>query len=262
MGTKNVPAKSGGGGVVKWEDRLAKYAKDAVDQEASVATGQFISTRAGQLSYQGNPIKDNTLDVVVADGILENCYYEGEFDAKNPAPPVCYAFGRDDKEMKPHEKSTKKQAESCADCPQNVFGSAERGEGKACKNTRRLALLPTTNMTPDGLKKMEAAYIKVPVTSVKGWAAYTRGIAALRHRPPFGVVTRLKTEPDQKNQFRMTFEHVSDLPESLLPVAMDRHEELKEAIGFPYAPPQENAPKRTAAGGRARVENKPTKRKF
>lgn len=243
MGTKNLPVKPKDGAVTRWQDRMAAYAKNAVDQEASVSTGQFLSTRAGQLSYQGNPIKDNKIDVVVADGILENCYYEGEFDAENPMPPVCYAFGRDEKEMKPHAESSKPQSESCVGCRHNEWGTAERGKGKACKNVRRLALLPTTDMTVGGLKKMEPAYLKIPVTSVKGWAAYIRGIAAMRHRPPFGVVTKVACVPDVKTQFKVTFEHVADLPDNLAEVATDRHDEIMETIGFPYAKPLEQAAK-------------------
>lgn len=252
MAKSNMPAKPAGRtGVTRWEDRLANYAKAAVEQEASVSTGQFISTKAGQLTYQGNPVKDNTLDVVVIDGILENTYYEGKYDPNNPAPPICYAFGRDDKEMKPHERSSKPQAKSCGECKWNQWESADEGRGKACKNTRRLALLPTTDMTAAGLKKMEAAFLRVPVTSVKGWAAYTRGVAALRHLPPFGVVTRIRTVPDPKNQFRMTFEHNGDIPEPLMETVVERHEAMREEIAFPYPEATEAAEKKPARNERS-----------
>lgn len=241
--TKNVPAKAGGKNLpTTWEARLASMAKESVQQEASVSTGQFISTRAGQLSYNGNPVQGNKLDAIVVDAILENCYYKGDFDPDNPAPPVCYAFGRDDKDMHPHEQSPEPQAKSCAECELNEFGTADRGKGKACKNIRRLALLPAQPLDAEALEKAEIAYLKTPVTSVKGWAAYVRTLDALRKRPPIGVVTEISTVADPKSQYKVLFNHKLDLPAAPLEAVFARLEEVKSGIAFPYAPPSTEAP--------------------
>lgn len=224
-----------------WEERLAARAQAAVEQEASVSAGQFISVRAGQLSYDGNAIAGNKMKVVVLDAILENAYYEGKFDPDNPAPPLCYAFGRDDKELAPHEKATKPQHETCKGCPHNEWGSADGGErrGKACKNIRRLALIPAEPLSAEALGKSDVAYFKLPVTSVKAWAAYVRALAALRKRSPEGCVTEISVASDPKTQFKVSFNHVLDLKNELLGVVMPRADTARDEIAFPYPEPQE-----------------------
>lgn len=241
--TKNVPAvKKSSTALASYEDRLAAMAKQSTEQEASVASGQFLSTKAGQLSWNGSPAVGNKLQVIVLDAVLENAYYPGEYDPENPQPPVCFAFGRDDKNMSPHEASSEPQSDSCHTCAMNEFGTAERGKGKACKNIRRLGLVSASPMSEEGIGKGEIAYLKTPVTSVKGWAAYVRMLDALHHKPPLGVVTEIGSVPDPKSQFKLTFTHVADIPSDILPAVFDRHEEVKNAIEFPYSPPSSEPP--------------------
>lgn len=219
-----------------WRGEMAKHATAMVEQESSVATGQFITTRAGQLSYQGTPFKDNKMQVVVVDARLENAYYEDKFDPDNPASPVCYALGNDDKTMKPHEKSSKPQADFCRNCKWNEFESADQGRGKACKNIRRLALLPgdEKQLTPAALEKNEFAILKVPVTSVKGWAGYVRGLHVLQKIAPIGAVTEIRTQPDPKTQFRILFEQVEAVDEKLMPLLISRIPEAAQQLVQPY----------------------------
>lgn len=237
-------------------ERLAAMAKEASKQEASVASGSFISVKGGKLSFQGNTIKSNELSVVVADSILENCYYPGRYDPENPAPPVCYAFGRDDEDMVPHENSSDKQAESCKDCPQNKFKTADNGKGKACKNIRRLALLPAEPRGAETLSSAEVAYMKVPVTSVKGWASYVRSLDALDKKPPLAFVTTIGVVPDDKTQFKVTFNKEDDLDEDELNAVLDRHEAIAQGIDFPYPEPSEEAPPPKKPAGRSAAAKK------
>lgn len=238
----NVPAQKQSTAVTNWEEKLSQMAKTSVEQEASVSTGAFINTRGGQLSHNDQPIADNRLECIVVDAIIENCYYEDDFDPDNPMPPVCYAFGRDDAEMVPHPEAPNKQSETCATCPMNEFGTAPRGKGKACKNIRRLALIPAKPLEEEAIEKGEVAFLKVPVTSVRGWAAYVRTLEALIHRPPLGVVTEISTVPDPKNQFKMLFNHKLDLPQNILGKVFGRYEVIKDSIAFPYTPPPSEPP--------------------
>lgn len=240
--------------VVPWQQELAEQTKAAVKSMESVATGQFFSTRAGVLSWAGNPLPNNQMGVVIADGVFEHAFYEGDFDSDNPTSPVCFAFGRDEAAMAPHEKSTKPQAEKCAGCPNNVFGSAEKGRGKACKNMARLALLPAGQFNAKGEFELDddpahyqaatPGYYRVSVTSVKGYAAHVLGMANLLERPPHAVVTKIKVIPDAKNQFKSSFETLMPAPDELMPVLMARHKELADAIMFPYQPPSDEAPEK------------------
>ena len=234
---KAVAVKKPGTGLVSWQSRMAELAKKSVEQEASVSSGQFINTRAGQLTWNGSPVVGNKLKVIIADAIMENAYYEGEFDPDNPQPPVCFAFGRSEKEMKPHADSAEPQNDTCSGCPMNEFGTAERGKGKACKNIRRIGLIAAEPLTEEAIQKGEVAYLKTPVTSVKGWAAYVRTLEALEHLPPQAVITEISSMPDANTQFKLTFNKFGNIPDKFMGLVMDRHDEVANAIEFPYSPP-------------------------
>lgn len=252
--------------VVPWQQELAEQAKAAVKTVESVAVGQFFSVRAGVLAWAGNPVPGNQMGVVIADGVLEHAFYEGDFDPDQPASPVCFAFGRDEAEMKPHEKSTKPQAPKCQGCPNNAFGSAEKGKGKACKNLARLALLPAGQFNAKGEFELDddpahyqsaaAGFYRVSVTSVKGYAAYVMSVANTLERPPHGVITRIKIVPDAKSQFKTTFETIESAPDELMPVLMARHKELAEAIMFPYQAMTEAAEPKVKNQGKSRGKGK------
>lgn len=228
-----------------WDAEMAKQAEVAAGMEASTGGGNFFSLRGGQLSFNDAQLPKNQMAVVVLDGVLENVYYEGKFDPDDISGPVCYAFGRDEKDMKPHAEATKPQAESCAVCPHNEWGSADTGRGKACANRRRLALIsagafndatgkfePVEN--PEHYATAQIAYLKLPVTSVKAYSALVKQVAAALKRPPHGVFMKFKTVPDPKTQFRVVVEALSAVPNELLSAIMARHEEAKASIEFAY----------------------------
>ena len=255
MATKQVPAAKKTTAVANYMDRMAAMATHAVEQEKSVSSGSFISFKGGRLSYQGNVIKGDELDVIVLDSILENCYYEGKYDSDNPAPPVCYAFGRDDKDMKPHADSSEPQCATCAECAQNVFGSATEGKGKACKNVRRMAVIPADATTSEAVGAAEIAFVKLPVTSVKGWATYVRGLSTLEKKAPIGVITTIGVVPDDKNQFKVTFNKSADVDSDLFPALFDRFDAVQAEIAFPY-------PAATEAPAKPAAKKAPARKKF
>lgn len=234
--TTNLPAT--------WDEELAKYAEAAAETESGTSVGQFISIKGGQMSYNGNPIPGNALVAVVVDYVLENVFYEGSYDPDTPQTPACFAFGRVEKDMTAHEKVEEPQCESCEKCEQNVFGSAMIGKGKACRNTRRLALVAAGMVNSNGkidlvddaeeLEAHQIAYMKLPVTSVKGFSSVVKQLAAIEHLPPFGVYMKISTVPDPKTQFKVVFEPIAKVPQSLLGVVMKRHQEAAQLIDFPY----------------------------
>lgn len=255
------------GAVVKWDEELARQAQIASKQEESVATGQFFSIRGGQLSFNDSPIPGNAMAVVILDAVLENVYYEGEYDPDTPQSPVCFAFGRDDSEMTPHEIVIKagnaQSTEGCAGCEHNEWGSAERGRGKACRNTRRLALIPAGNFDDRGRFKLNTdqehfestsiAFMKLPVTSVKGYAAFVKQVAGALKRPPFGIVTKVSVVPDAKTQFKVVFEPIQPIPDTLMGAVMARHEEAGQTIDFPYTPPDDEPAAKPARGAKGKA---------
>ena len=245
--------------LANWDEEMAKQAQIAADMEASTAGGQFFSLRGGQLTFNDAPLPGNQMAVVVLDSVMENVYYEGKFDPDDISGPACYAFGRDEKTIKPHAAVTTPQHETCVGCPQNEWGSADTGRGKACANRRRLALISagTFNantgkfepvLEPEHYATAQIAYLKLPVTSVKGYAAVVKQVAAALKRPPHGVFMRFKVVPDAKSQFRVLVEPLQAVPNELLGVIMARHDEAKSSIEFPYAVAEEGAADKKPAG--------------
>lgn len=249
MTTKNVSAVKKSTAVASYVDRMAALAKEATKTEESVSSGSFISFKGGRLSYQGNQIKGDELDIVVVDHILENCYYPGNYDSDNPAPPTCYAFGREESEMAPHPNVKEPQASKCSECEWNKFGTADNGKGKACKNTRRLAVIPADAAeSAEKVMAAEVAFVKVPVTSVKGWASYVRALSAMDNIPPLGAVTTLGVVPDPKSQFKATFQKSNLVDPEIIPALLDRHDAMTEEIMFPYPEASEEEVKPKAKG--------------
>ena len=234
--------------VANWEQELEQQAQVAAGMAASTGDAQFFSVRAGQLSFGGMPLPGNQMGVVILDAILENVYYEGEFNPDEPAPPTCFAFARDAALLTPHEvvvEAGQAQHAQCKGCPHNEWGSADRGRGKACRNVRRLALIPAGTIDvasgrfepytdPSQFERGAVGYLKVPVTSCKGFDTFVKQVAGALRRPPHGIFTRVVVRPDPKTQVAVTFEPLAPLPNNVISIAMRRHAELAEEIAQPY----------------------------
>ena len=242
-----APKAKPGTAVVKWEEELAKQAQIAAKMEENTGSSNFFGLKSGILTYNSQPLANNEMAVVIIDHIQENVFYEGKYDPDTPQGPICYAFGRDEKDMAPHAKVVEAhndQHATCAGCPMNEWGTADTGRGKACRNVRRLAMLPAGSFDKNGkfemimdaehYEKAVAAFMKLSLTSVKGYAAFVKQVATALKRPPFGIFTKVKVVPDPDSQFKVTFEALSSVPDSLMPVIMARHEEVASMIDFPY----------------------------
>lgn len=239
--------------LVSIRERLKADAQKAASQE--VVRGQFFKMRAGQLSFDGREIPNNTMGVVILSSLFENVYYGGEFDSDTPTPPECFAFSAEGEEgMAPHPTvvvdGRAKHAE-CRTCPMNAWGSSDKGKGKACKNTRRLAMIPAGTFdnksvfTPYGLDDLKAAnvgYMRLPVTSVTNYGNYVKQAATVLGLPPYALFTKVYVKPDRKTQFKIHFEVISEIPDDCLADIHARHEEVSATIDFPYSRPSDEAP--------------------
>lgn len=254
---KTTPAKAASTELANYDDELARRARGSKKIIADVGLGRFISVQGGQLRYNGSPVPDNTMRVVVIDSIMENTFYDRKYDPDDPTPPDCYAFGKVDLEadeddeivMRPHPKAHNPQNDTCAGCPQNEWGSADTGRGKACGQRRRLAL-----MTEDGLELIptaEIAYFKIAVTSVSAWAAYVKQLDSLYPgRPPFCFLTEISVVPDPKTQFKITFAFAGEVDRAYIGALIKKQDSIAEEIVAPYPDMPEAAPAKPAARGK------------
>lgn len=177
---------------VSWEDRLSKYAQQEA-QKIPVGLGQSISIRGGVFKFAGADLGE-AMDVIVTHHAFTNAYYDQPYDSDNPVPPTCFANGMDSKTLVPVENSPEKQAEACAGCWANAFGSDQRGKGKACKNMATLLLLPA-DIEVDGFEDPQVATINVPPTSVANWNKFAEKMTKGLKRPTWSVVATIAFDP-------------------------------------------------------------------
>lgn len=264
-------AKSTGKALVRWEEQLAKDADIAANMEANAGGGQFFSLKSGVLSWQDAPLPDNQMAVIVLDHIFETVYYAGEYDKDNPQGPVAFAFGREEATLTWHKDSDPEFAgKLCKDSEVCQWGTAEKGRGKAAKETRRLALIPAGNFVNGKFKLLDdeqhyldtpVGYMKLPVTSVKGFAGFVKQVAGALRRPPHGIITKVKVIPDGKDQFKVLFEPIQNVPDELMGAIMKRREEVMQVIDFPYQP-NEDREKPAGRGAKGKAAPARTKRKY
>src|SRR6185437_3638049 len=96
------------------------------------------------------------------------------------------------------------QAETCAACPHNVWGSKVTPTGsqvKACSDSKKLAVVLAedtpiiVNNAAGGAKAFDGIYLlRVPAASMRTWRDYAKEIRG-RGIPIIGVVTEVSFEP-------------------------------------------------------------------
>lgn len=237
-------AKKTGTAVVKWDEELAKEAKALAATEKEAGGRKFITHKDGQLYFAGAEIPDNELSVVILGVVHENQYYEDTYREGEFQIPACFAFGMTEDEMEPHELAQKPQCEGCEGCPLNEWGSADVGEGKACKNVRRFAMISSADL--EDLEHAEVAYLKLPVTSVKHWAAYMKKtLEKIVQKPYWGVVTKISLD-GKEFDFALD-KDADDIDPKLFPQLKEMHATALEELPFPYEPLPEAAKKKKAA---------------
>lgn len=245
------------GRVIDYDEELLRYAQRGQKiAEAAGSSGAWLTFKGGVLKFRGAELKDNECELIVLDTVLENQFYEEAFDPDAPANPVCFAFGRELTEMKPHASATNKQHTTCHGCPQNAWGSGDKGRGKACKNVNRLAVIPWSGGTVEQIEAAEIAFAKLPVTSVKNFASYVNNLLQKTNRPACAFVTRMSVARDAKTQFQVQFEMVQSIDKKLMGAVLKRVHEAEKAIvpDNPYPPVERQE--------QAAPSRKPGKRKF
>jgi DNA repair exonuclease SbcCD nuclease subunit len=197
--------------LVKFDELFAQEAARLAAKEKPQAGFRFLTIQGSTLHLDGDPIKDNTIDLVALGSVHENQYFVGRYKPGSTQPPECYAFADENEEdpeksMKPHPDAASPQAKTCAQCQHNIMGSADEGRGKACKNVRRLTFIAPDSMADARkIREAEVLALKVPVTSTSNWGRFLHRLNSDYGRPPWTVVTEVKTVPDAKTQVKVLF---------------------------------------------------------
>lgn len=218
----------------EWIARLADAAKEQASTEKP--TGNFFSTKSGVLSWNGMALPNNKMEVIAIAALHENVLYAQKYSAAQSASPVCYAYSLTGTDMAPHADAEKPQTPKCKDCLHLKWGSADNSIGKACREVRRLSLLPASAAaSPDAAMAATSGFLRVPITSVKNWVGYVNKLAA-QQVPTFAAVCEVALVPDAKSMFAVTFTPVRQITDTgVLGALVQRVELEKVALQVPYA---------------------------
>ncbi len=173
-------------------DELTKaLAGGTQNRRISIRGGRFrLVINGEEVSKTDRP----ELDVVVAAGRKENSriFYAKAYNPKEITPPDCWS----DDGVTPHSKAENRQADTCANCPQNIAGSGANGT-RACRYQKRLAVV-LANDPGNGLFQLtlpsQSIFAKGDMDSM-GFDQYAKYIAGNGKNINM-VVTRMSFDED------------------------------------------------------------------
>jgi len=242
-----VKKKGTGTAMVSMSDLKKKMAEEAVEESKRLDGGEssFISIKGGSFTYQGADLGD-TLEVVILDFVSENSYYTS-YDPDNPSSPGCYAIGREkNKYLTPLPDCAKLQdKEGCEDCWANEWESADTGKGKACKNTKRISVISTSDLEDvDTAENADVAFIRVPPTSVKSFEKFAKGVTKIHKEMIYGMVVEISFDDDSDYE-ALLFKAVRPIDDvGILTTIIEKKEQYKEELEEPTDISNYNEPKK------------------
>lgn len=179
--------------------------EDEIKKQLEAQKGQLGALPANKIGLKNKEFslpdgqKGPTLECVVLDFVWFMVNYPGAYNSNNPQKPNCFAVGRENPEpkaneigLKPHPTAADPQSETCEDCPKNQWKSAASGNGKACKNQRRLVVL-----APDADAASEAMSLYVSPGGLKFFDAYVSRLQNEHGLLPAQVITKISFDPNQ-----------------------------------------------------------------
>jgi len=173
-------------------DELTKaLAGGTQNRRISIRGGRFrLVINGEEVSKTDRP----ELDVIVAAGRKENSriFYAKAYNPKEIVPPDCWS----DDGITPSPKSESRQADTCANCSQNIAGSGPNGT-RACRYQKRLAVV-LANDPGNGLFQLtlpsQSIFAKGDMDSM-GFDQYAKYIAGNGKNINM-VVTRMSFDED------------------------------------------------------------------
>lgn len=173
--------KTTGANLVSIKEAMAAQLADLASRVAPASGNAIRVTQDKQFLLPDGTKTPGPLELVVVDFTSKNSFYEGAFDPKAISPPACFSIGQNPLKMTPSNNAPVAQSTDCQSCPMNQFGSA--GTGKACKNSRVLAVLP-----PDADADTPMWTLATSPTANKGFDGFVSSVARVFQTPPVGVV--------------------------------------------------------------------------
>lgn len=179
---------------------------------AEAATAGIGAARPPHVSRRGNrftlvdgagnekPVETFHLDVVIV-GVNRHpskMFFSGPYDDANSGPPDCWS----DNGSGPSQFAANPQSKTCMLCPHNSWGTGPRGTGRACQDSKKLAVMVVGD--DSGLvyefKVPPGSFNSNGDSKIMGWTQYVTSIKGFmignRKADLFDVVTRITFVPN------------------------------------------------------------------
>lgn len=188
--------------VKKKEEKLPVNVDDMIKKQLQAQKGQLGSLPSNKIGLKNKEFtlpngqkSSGPLECIILDFVWFMVHYPGVYNSNNPQQPNCFAVGRENPEngaLAPHEDVKTPQGENCQTCPMNEWGSAPTGRGKACKNQRRLIIVP-----PDFDEDTDPMSIYVSPGGLKYFDKYVSRLNGEQGVLPVQVITDISFDVDQ-----------------------------------------------------------------
>lgn len=198
---------------------------------------RFTLVRSGEREIINDPRTDEpanhiTVAILRANPGMSKAYYAEGYVEGADGKPDC--FSNDGKA--PDANATNPQARSCHACPHNVFGSSTTGKGKACPDTKRLAVAQIDNLD-------DPILLRVPPTSLKNLANFGAQFTSKGIKFNY-IATKIGFDPQATHQL-LTFQGVGFLDDATIErvEALQSDETVLRITGEVAIPQEAPAPK-------------------
>ena len=140
---------------------------------------------------------EGPISAVILDFVATNTFHDRPYKDGEASAPACFAIGEDIAALVPSKSSPDVQSKACTGCPNNEFKS--KGDGKACKNGRRMVIVPGVG---DAAADPNATMwiLDVSPTGLKAFDAYVKTVESQFNKPLCGVVTEIFFDPSSEYQ--------------------------------------------------------------
>jgi hypothetical protein len=187
-------------------------------------SGNKVSLKGKLFKTPDGKTSPGPIHAVILDWRTERLYYKGSYNPQQVDPPVCWGI---DSQIvaAPSDKVKSPPSQDCASCRYNQYGSAPNGKGKACREYRRLAIVPST-ATPN----TDVMILQVSPTGLRHFDNFVIGLGA----GPYGkstleTITEISFDSGQDYP-PLRFEAEETLNDDRLAVMMELREKAQPSL--------------------------------
>lgn len=196
----------------------------------------------------------NSIEVVIlkASGHVSKIWYKDGFVEGSYAAPDCYSTNG----VTPDVGSKNKQHTACATCPMNQWGSRitpAGKQGKACSDSKRLAIVPSDNLANEILGG--PMLLRVPAASLRDLAGYGEKMQALGY-PYYSIATRISFDAAEAYP-KFVFGAIRPLTDAEADVVLAMRNERQVATILAEGSENAQAPAQVAAPAASPFEQPP-----